>query len=88
MNYQDMLKLAKGDQLNVYMSDGWTTGEVVRTQGGAEPTIWLSTVDGVFQVHTGANFTESAWYQLRVNSKFQFADEDREQASNDARHTV
>lgn len=85
MNYQDMLKLAKGDRIRACTANGWAVGEVVGSQAGAEPSIWVATSSKVRKVNTGANFTESGWYSLRSHLRIQFEDDEREQASLESR---
>lgn len=84
MNYQDMLRLKKGDCIRAFVNGEWISGEIVGSDGGGDPGVWLMQKDGTsLKVHTGSNFVESTWYKFNLDSKFAFEGSNSEQITLD-----
>lgn len=82
MNYEDMQGLKKGDVVKVYTGNGWLSGEVVGSESGSSPAIYVATSeDKATKVYTGANFTKDSWYKLKHHNWIQFANQEQEDFS-------
>jgi len=82
MNYEDMQSLKKGEEVYVYTGNGWLSGEVVGSESGSSPAIFVTSgEDKATKVYTGANFTKDAWYKFKNHTMIQFANQEQEDFS-------